>query len=123
MGRIALAYVEWAGGHKVVIDWRLVETRADLVAMAAVLVDGTSAPMQRTSISEAPVFGAAMIEGNAYAGLRQVIDISGDGPNNEGHPVTVARGAVIARGIVINALPLMTSDGMGAAWHLDDLDV
>ncbi|GAA0285168.1 DUF1194 domain-containing protein [Rhodovulum strictum] len=122
LGRIALAYVEWAGSQKVVIDWRLVETRADLAAFAEELASTISAPLQRTSISEALVFGAAMIDGNAYAGLRQVIDISGDGPNNEGRPVTEARDAVIARGIVINGLPLMTRDGVGAAWHLDDLD-
>ncbi|MEO1704235.1 MAG: DUF1194 domain-containing protein, partial [Pseudomonadota bacterium] len=50
------------------------------------------------------------------------IDVSGDGPNNMGRPVTHARDAVLSRGITINGLPLMTREGMGSQWHLDDLD-
>ncbi len=37
-------------------------------------------------------------------------------------PVLRAREAVLADGIVINGLPLMTREGMGSQWHLDDLD-
>ena len=55
-------------------------------------------------------------------GLRRVIDVSGDGPNNQGRPVLRARGPVLDQGIVINGLPLMTDDGVGVAWHLDDID-
>ena len=56
-------------------------------------------------------------------GWRQVIDISGDGPNNDGMPVLSARDAVLARGITINGLPLMTQEGMGSHWQLEDLDL
>ncbi len=69
------------------------------------------------------LMGAEMIRMNDYDGIRQVIDISGDGPNNQGRPVLLARDAVLAQGIVINGLPLMTREGMGLAWHLDDLDI
>jgi hypothetical protein len=51
-----------------------------------------------------------------------VVDVSGDGPNNHGAPVTRARDTVLAQGIVINGLPLMTRDTFGGMWHLDDLD-
>ncbi len=51
-----------------------------------------------------------------------MIDVSGDGPNNNGAPVVQARDAALAQGITINGLPLMTRDGMGGQWHLDDLD-
>ncbi len=54
--------------------------------------------------------------------VRRVIEISGDGPNNQGRPVTLARDAALAEGIVINGLPLMTREGMGFQRHLDDLD-
>ena len=120
--RIALTYVEWAGTQEVVVDWRLVETRADLDAFADVLTARFDPSLRRTSISEALVFGARAIEDNGYAGLRRVIDVSGDGPNNQGRPVRVARDAVVARDIVVNGLPLMTREGMGSQWHLDDLD-
>ena len=53
---------------------------------------------------------------------RKVIDVSGDGPNNDGRPVTMARDSAIEKGIIINGLPLMTTDGP-SRWGIDDLDV
>ena len=58
-----------------------------------------------------------------FRGLRRVIDVSGDGPNNEGRPVLMARQSALAAGITINGLPLMTKDGLGQQWNLDDLDL
>jgi hypothetical protein len=46
-------------------------------------------------------------EGNRFQGLRKVIDISGDGPNNQGGAVTLYRDRAVAAGITINGLPLM----------------
>ena len=120
---VAVAYVEWAGTQKVVIDWRVLQTRADLAAFADILTSRFDPALRRTSISEALAFGAEMIENNIYKGLRRVIDISGDGPNNQGRLVETARDSVLAKGIVINGLPLLTQEGMGSAWHIDQLDV
>jgi hypothetical protein len=39
--------------------------------------------------------------------LRRVIDISGDGPNNTGRGVTLARDEAVAQGVTINGLPFM----------------
>lgn len=121
--RIALSYVEWAGTQEVIVPWRLLESRADLEAFAADLTSAFDPTLRRTSISGALIFGAGSMRSNGYSGLRRVIDISGDGPNNQGRPVTEARDQVVGEGIVINGLPLMTREGMGSRWHLDDLDV
>ncbi|WP_244901260.1 DUF1194 domain-containing protein [Jannaschia aquimarina] len=121
--RVALAYVEWAGTQEVVVDWRLIETREDLDSFAAILTARFDPSLRRTSISEALIFGANMIDSNEYVGLRRVIDVSGDGPNNQGRPVLEAREDVLSQDIVINGLPLMTREGMGRQWHLDDLDM
>ncbi|MCP4071206.1 MAG: DUF1194 domain-containing protein, partial [Hyphomicrobiales bacterium] len=59
---------------------------------------------------------------NPYEGERKVIDISGDGPNNTGIAVIVARARVIARGIEINGLPIMIKKG-GGGFQIDDLDL
>jgi hypothetical protein len=123
LGRIALSYVEWAGTQEVVVDWRLLESREDLAAFAEALSNEFNPALRRTSISEALIFGARSIGSNAYDGQRKVIDISGDGPNNQGRPVTQARDEVLAAGMIINGLPLMTREGMGSQWHLDDLDI
>jgi hypothetical protein len=123
-GQVAVAYMEWAGqsSQRVVIDWRLLSSRDDAEALAAELSSGFSVSMRRTSISSALLAAADLFEGNGFIGLRQVIDISGDGPNNEGIPVTVARDEVLSRGIVINGLPLMTNDGFATGFNLPDLD-
>lgn len=125
LGRVALTYVEWAGrdSERVVVDWRLIETRADAEAFAGALTAGFDGGMRRTSISSAIFYAEWQLRTNAYQGLRRVIDVSGDGPNNSGRPVTLARDVALAQGITINGLPLMTNEGLGSQWHLDDLDL
>ncbi len=121
--RVAMTYVEWAGTQEVVVDWRLLENREDLEAFAQVLTTKFDPALRRTSISGAILHGMRSLDSNAFEGLRQVIDISGDGPNNLGQDVTSARDRAVARGITINGLPLLTREGLGQAWHLDRLDL
>jgi hypothetical protein len=120
---VAITYVEWAGTQQVVIDWRVIQSRADLDALSDILTSRFDPSLRRTSISEALIFGANLMETNIYKGLRRVIDISGDGPNNQGRGVELARDTVLAKGITINGLPLLTRDGNTDAWHLDQLDL
>jgi hypothetical protein len=122
-GRIALAYVEWAGEGRqnVLKDWTLIESREDLFAVAVAIEMERTFTQSRTSITAALRYGVAYFDANAFDGMRRVIDISGDGPNNQGGPVVAARDAALARGIIINGLPLMTDDG--AFMRIDDLDV
>ena len=120
----AITYVEWAGERlqQVVVDWTLVRERADAEVFASRLTAHFDSSLRRTSISGALDFSSRLFEDNGFSGARQVIDVSGDGPNNQGRPVVAARDAALAKGIVINGLPLMTREGMGARWHLEDLD-
>lgn len=123
-GRIAVTYFEWAGStmQKVVVPWTLVASRADAERVAAELSALPPASARRTSISGALEFGADLLAESPFEGLKRVIDISGDGPNNQGAPVTIARDAVLAQGIVINGLPLMTSGGMNSVYDVSELD-
>jgi hypothetical protein len=50
-----------------------------------------------------------------------VIDISGDGANNQGRPVTEAREDALARGVTINGLPIMLNSP-GSVWYMENLD-
>ncbi|MGI3168128.1 DUF1194 domain-containing protein [Pseudooceanicola sp. C21-150M6] len=124
LGNVAIAYVEWAGhtSQRVVHDWAIIRSREDAAAFSQALTDHYSTGMRRTSISAALTSGAEFFAGNGFSGLRRVIDISGDGPNNDGSPVLAARDRVLAQGIVINGLPLMTDEGFGGQWTLPDLD-
>ena len=78
--------------------------------------------MRRTSISGALDHAVRSLADNGFEGLRRVIDVSGDGPNNLGRPVVPARDAALAEGIVVNGLPLMTRDGPYSSFDIPDLD-
>jgi hypothetical protein len=123
-GRIAITYFEWAGNsmQKVVVPWTVIASRADAERAAAQLSASPPASARRTSISGALEFGADLLAESPFEGQKRVIDISGDGPNNQGAPVTIARDAVLAQGIVINGLPLMTSGGMSSLYDVAELD-
>lgn len=123
--QIALTYVEWAGTNlqRSVVPWTVIRGIDDATRVARTLTTRLSNQMRRTSISAALDHAVDLFDDNGYTGLRKVIDISGDGPNNMGGPVAIARDRAIARGIVINGLPLMTREGLGMMWHLDDLDL
>ena len=60
-----------------------------------------------TSISGAIDYGLDLFNLSPHRGKRRVLDISGDGPNNDGGPVTLARDRALKAGIVINGLPII----------------
>jgi hypothetical protein len=125
IGRIAVQYVEWAGEYsqRIIVDWTMISSREEAEAFASKLTAHFNSSMRRTSISGGLLFAADELDSNDYFSNNRIIDVSGDGPNNEGQPVTLARDEVLAKDIVINGLPLMTREGMGSQFHLEDLDV
>jgi len=125
LGRIAVAYVEWAGAasQQIIVPWTVVSDAASAAAFSARLASAPIAGHRRTSISNALTFSAALFEHSGFSGTRQVIDISGDGPNNQGPGVEAARDAVLERGVVINGLPVVLKYGTPAGFfEIPDLD-
>ncbi len=117
-----MTYVEWGGRAVQVVPWMLIDGRLAAENFAAALA---SRPLQRisfTSISNALLFGRRLVARNAFHGVRRVIDISGDGPNNGGAPVPLARNAVVADGIIIDGLPILLNDPPDAS-AIADLDL
>jgi hypothetical protein len=124
LGRIAVTYVEWAGAgyQQVVVPWTVIEHPVDGQAFAARLAQ---MPIQRygyTSVSGAIDFSLSQLRESGVTSVRQVIDISGDGANNQGRIVTAARDEAVAQGITINGLPIMLKRPSGA-WDIDNLDL
>jgi Protein of unknown function (DUF1194) len=76
----------------------------------------------RTSVSGAIDFGVKLLDESGVTATRRVIDISGDGANNQGRPVTPARDEAVAQGITINGLPIMLKRPSGY-WDVTELDV
>ena len=123
-GRIAIAYVEWAGAQMqhVVVPWTLVGTRDEAAAFAEKLSLHPPNSARRTSISAALAFAGDLFAESPFRGMKRVVDVSGDGPNNQGPLVTRERDALVAQGITINGLPLMTGGGYSTVYDLADLD-
>ncbi|MEK9279000.1 MULTISPECIES: DUF1194 domain-containing protein [unclassified Bradyrhizobium] len=123
-GRIAVTYFEWAASsdQKIIIPWRLIDGPETADAVAAEILKTPIRRASRTSISGAIGFAMPLFDENPYHGLRRVIDISGDGPNNNGGPVTVARDAALEKGIVINGLPIMVKEPSYSTMDIDNLD-
>ena len=111
--RIALTYVEWAGDatQRVLVPWQVIASEEDAKRFAGHITATPSRSARRTSISAAISYAAGLFENSGFSGMKRVIDISGDGPNNEGGPVDRARDEAVAQGVVINGLPLMTNGG------------
>ena len=123
-GRIAVTYFEWAasGDQKIMLPWQVIDGPEAADAVAAEILKSPIRRASRTSISGAINFAVPLLEENAYHGLRRVIDISGDGPNNNGMPVTMARDAALEKGIVINGLPIMVKEPSYSTMDIDNLD-
>jgi len=109
IGRIAVSYMEWGGvdEHFLIADWMVIEDKESAQEFAAIIAEAPLRRVQRTSIASALAMSVTMVETNKYQGLRKVIDISGDGPNNQGGSVTAVRDQIMASGVTINGLPLM----------------
>ena len=124
LGRVAVAYVEWAGevDQGVVVPWTILDTPDSLRAFAADLAARPTRRSYWTSISAAIDFSARLFDQSGVSATRQVIDVSGDGPNNQGRPVVEARADAVARGITINGLPLQLKEPTGR-WDMRDLDL
>jgi hypothetical protein len=108
---IAVTMFQWTGPllHVVAADWTLIKDEASANGLAAAIA---AAPRQLfrggTSISGAIDYARVLLAGGPFKGARRIIDISGDGSNNIGRPVTIARDEAVADGIGINGLPILT---------------
>jgi hypothetical protein len=124
IGKISVTYFEWAASsdQKIIIPWRVIDGPETADAVAAEILKTPIRRASRTSISGAIYFAMPLFEANPYPGLRRVIDISGDGPNNNGLPILGAREAALAKGITINGLPIMVKEPSLSTMDIENLD-
>ena len=123
--RIAVTYVEWgsATDQAVVLPWTVVEDARSAESVAAYLEATPIRRSRSTSISGAIDFAMELFEIKDVEAIRRVIDISGDGPNNDGRPVLDARADALAAGVTINGLPVMLRPMGFSPWSIPDLDI
>ncbi|QRM34386.1 DUF1194 domain-containing protein [Microvirga sp. VF16] len=121
LGRIGVTYMEWAGSgdQQVIIPWTILDNIESLMAFADRIASIPLHRAQRTSVSGAIDAAANLFDGSGLEASRRVIDVSGDGANNQGRSVTHARDEALAKGITINGLPIM----LKKPGSLDDPDL
>jgi hypothetical protein len=109
-GRIAICFVEWSGvtSQKLVIDWTIVDDAASARKVGDQLIELPRAFADRTSISAGIEFAMSQLERAPYRSVRRTIDVSGDGTNNSGRDVTLARDEALQKGVTINGLVILS---------------
>jgi hypothetical protein len=122
--KVAITFFEWSASsdQKIIIPWRVIDGPESADAVATEIMKTPVRRGSRTSISGAINFAMPLFDENPYRGLRRVIDISGDGPNNNGAPVIGARDAALEKGIVVNGLPIMIKEPVYSTMDIDNLD-
>ena len=107
-GRIGLTFVCWTDARRQeqVVPWRLISEPETAHGFAQAVQESLRPLPGWTSISGAIDFCAKLLSDCDYVATRRVIDISGDGANNDGRPVTAARDEAVAAGLTINGLPI-----------------
>lgn len=120
-GAIAVVYFEWAGEllQRTVVPWTIIRSQADADAFTDELAKHPPVSWSRTSISGAIDYAVGLFEASPHTAPRRVLDVSGDGPNNHGRSVTAARDEAVAKGIVINGLPVINDRPFFAERDLD----
>ncbi|MBO0738496.1 MAG: DUF1194 domain-containing protein [Alphaproteobacteria bacterium] len=108
---VGVCFVEWSGDEdqNVVVDWSEIRDEEDAGGVAAAILAAPRSFMGRTSISAAIDFAMAQFAKSKWQKSRRIIDISGDGTNNSGRPVTEARDQATAQGTTINGLAIINN--------------
>jgi len=122
LGRIAVVYADFSSRYynQVIVDWRQIDSEASSLEFANTLMRIPRTRGRGTSLSDAIELGISLFEASPFRSDKRVIDLSGDGPNNTGRPVREVREEALARGIVINGLPILDPWGNQQVRRLDE---
>jgi hypothetical protein len=117
---IAVTMVEWSGANhqKQVVEWMVISDQVSAEAFASAMAEAPRVYSDWTSISAGLDFSLPLFKDSGVDAGRRVIDVSGDGVNNQGRNVSDARDEIVAKGIVINGLPILTEyDALDEYYH------
>ena len=101
LGKTAAMLYQWSSASQQVVSvgWTLLDSNAAITAFATNIQAVIRAFASTTAVGNAIAFGSAQFAANGFDGLKQVIDISGDGEQNAGIDTSDARDAALASGI------------------------
>ena len=105
---LAVTFMAWAREQEVMVPWTRVQDARSMDLFRNRLKDAQRPQIGiNTLISRALLFCNRLFD-KEFIGGRKVIDVSGDGDDNQGIVgLREVRDAVVARGVVINGLPII----------------
>jgi hypothetical protein len=108
--KIAICFIDWsgAGEQKLIIDWSIIDSAEMARKFGDLIFEAPRSFNDRTSIGGGITFAGAQIERAPYVAERRTVDVSGDGTNNAGRDVQLARDQAVAKGITVNGIPILT---------------
>ncbi len=119
---IAITYIEWSSDQeqRTVVDWTVIRDGEAAASAAQAILAAPRAFSSRTSISAAIDAGVSAFAKSGVEASRRIIDVSGDGTNNSGRPVTQARDAAVGAGVTVNGLAIINErpEGVYAQYHV-----
>jgi hypothetical protein len=111
-GGIEAMVLEWSDPDKIAVsvDWTHIADPASARSFAAAVRATKRSSNGITAIGPALLAAAAELDRLPEPAARRVIDISGDGIANFGLPPEAARDRILAQGIAINGLAILTEE-------------
>lgn len=118
-GGIAVTLAQWSAysNFEQTVPWMRVHDLGSASEFAGAVSAVKRMPGSATSLSGAIDYSLKLFPGNGYTGVRRVIDISGDGSNNNGRDARQARDEALAQGLTINGLPILTEEPGLLDWY------
>jgi hypothetical protein len=112
-GAAAVCLVLWSGvgGQDVALGWTRLDG-PDSVATIADAIENTPRlpPPGATALGEGMAAGLALLGAFPGEATRYVMDVSGDGPHNQGRAPGPVRDLAVQAGITINALAILNEE-------------
>ncbi|MGB8843047.1 MAG: DUF1194 domain-containing protein [Aliidongia sp.] len=120
-GAVAVAVMEFSDPDRqfAVIDWTRIASAEDARRLAARIRRTGRSSDGLTGIADALIAAQEMLESSPFAAARRVVDVSGDGMNNIGTEMTAARDRLVAAGITINGLPILSEEPWLATYYTE----
>ena len=111
-GGIEVLVLEWSDPDKILVtvDWTRVSDGPSANDFTAAVRASRRSSTGITAIGPALIAAAAAFDHLPEPAAHRMIDISGDGMANFGLPPAAARDRIVARGITINGLAILTEE-------------
>lgn len=123
-GAAAVAMLFWSGpgARDLAVPWTRVASEAQAAALAeAIDYAPRIVPAGATALGEGLAAAAALLARCPYPAARRVIDVSGDGSNNAGIPLSAGRAAALALGATVNGLAVVDEEPDLEAYFRDEV--